>query len=92
MGKLRAIFSVFFILGVMIFPLKSQAEAEHIYVSWIDIDHMESNPMLGWFEDMKDKIADTSPFIGQFLLPENGFSEMDEEEFSYEDDASSFPS
>ena len=88
MGKLREVLSVFLILGVVLFPLESQAEAEHIYVSWIDIDYMESNPLLGWLEDVKYQIASVSPFIGQFLLPEDDIADSDEETFVLGDDVS----
>ncbi len=86
MRKLQDTLRVFFILGLVVLPFKAQAEAEQIYVEWLDLDYMESNPMLGWIEDVKETIADTSPLIGQFLLPEDSVSGMDEDKLTYEDE------
>jgi len=92
MKKLLEILGAVIVVVSVLFPFVAYAEAEQIYVSGMDIDYMEPNPMSGWIEDMKDQIADTSPFIGQFLFPEESSvsSSAEEEEFIVEDDVSSF--
>ena len=84
-------FSIFFIVAIVLLPAKSQAAAEEIYVAWIDIDYMESNPFLGWLEEIKDQLADTSSFFGQLLFPKEEDIVLDAEneelEYDYKEDA-----
>lgn len=67
------------------FPVQLQAEAEGIYVTGMDIDHIESSNKLAlWLDELKYLLVEASPFLGEFLLPEGTFAEMYEEDSDYE--------
>ena len=91
MERLLKSFSIFFLVAIVLLPAKSQAAAEEIYVAWIDIDYMESNPLSGWLEEIKDQLADTSSLFGQLFFPkEDGIvsdAENEELEYGYKEDA-----
>ena len=91
MERLLKAISIFFIAATILLPLKSQAAAEEIYVAWIDIDYMESNPLSGWLEEIKDQLADTSSLFEQLLFPKEddivSDAENEELEYGYKEDA-----
>lgn len=61
------------VVTVLLTPVQSQAETEQLYVSGMDIDYMETNKVAGWIEDVKERLAEASPFLKEVMLAEDHF-------------------
>ncbi|MCK5896769.1 MAG: hypothetical protein KAG20_08190 [Cocleimonas sp.] len=66
---------VFIIIGFSSIPLQSQAEAEPIYVSGLDLDYMEPNQLFSWIEEVRYTLGEASPLIKNLLEAENDLLE-----------------
>lgn len=65
------------VIGLLLSPTQVvYAEAEDLYVQWFDLDYMDPNPVLAWFESAKDYLLESAALNADYMNPESNWADQ----------------